>query len=190
MEGGSPSPDPSPSLNPAYKRHKRGYRARLRPLSSSGDVAGSGSGDVDGSSLDKTGPIASEPTACPECHWREQEKARRQRFASRLMWMTGVLPRQQTSRPQQPTPPSRWMWRATASTRAPWCAMCFDARERPATVPAEFRACTGRAATARQLPPGLRTSSAQAIRCLCWFEWGGACGQAEHTRPVYTFQPA
>jgi hypothetical protein len=23
------------------------------------------------------------------CHWREQEKARKQRFASRLMWMTG-----------------------------------------------------------------------------------------------------
>jgi hypothetical protein len=71
MEGGSPSPDlrpsPSPSLSSAYKRHKRGFRARLRALSSSGDVTGSGSGDVDGSSLDKSGPSASEATACLKC---------------------------------------------------------------------------------------------------------------------------
>jgi hypothetical protein len=64
MEGGSPSPNPSPSL--AYKRHKRGSRARLRAPSSSGDVAGSDSGDVDGLSLDKTGPSASKRHCCPQ----------------------------------------------------------------------------------------------------------------------------
>jgi hypothetical protein len=53
MEGGSPWPAP------AHKRHKRGSRARIRAVSSSGDVTGSDSGDVDGSSADGVGPSAS-----------------------------------------------------------------------------------------------------------------------------------